>query len=105
MKSLAISIIISLCASDMSGMVRQPATPPTKTAITKWVKQREWAAGLRLKLHSSVNQDSFYVAYHRNRKLWDSAFAFLKNNDLSEIKPGKYRILGDQVYATISEAP
>jgi YhcH/YjgK/YiaL family protein len=80
-------------------------TPPTKKTITKWVNQREWAGGLRLKLHPSVNQDSFYVAYHRNRKLWDSAFAFLKNRDLSEIKPGKYPILGDQVFATISEAP
>jgi biofilm protein TabA len=105
MKSLAISIIIALFASGMPGILRQPATPPTKKAITMWIKQREWAGGLRLKLHSSVNRDSFYVAYHRNPQLWDSAFAFLKNHDLSEIKPGKYPILGDQVYATVSEAP
>jgi biofilm protein TabA len=105
MKSLAISIIIALIAPGIAGTAQQATSPPTKKAITKWIKQREWAGGLRLKLHSSVNQDSFYVAYHRNRQFWDSAFAFLKNNDLSEIKPGKYPILGDRVYATISEAP
>jgi biofilm protein TabA len=95
MKSLAISFLIALMAT----------TPPTKKAITKWVNQREWAHGLRLKPHSSVNLDSFYVAYHRNQKLWDSAFAFLRDRDLSAIQPGKYPILGDQVYAMVSAAP
>jgi YhcH/YjgK/YiaL family protein len=73
--------------------------------ISQWIKKKDWANGLTLDLHSSVNTDSFYVAYHRNKKLWDAAFAFLKTQNLDSLKPGKYPILGDQVFASVTEAP
>jgi YhcH/YjgK/YiaL family protein len=75
------------------------------TEIAQWIKKKEWANGLTLDLHSSVNTDSFYVAYHRNKKLWDAAFAFLKTQNLETITPGKYPILGDEVFASVTEAP
>jgi len=75
------------------------------TEIAEWIKKKTWANGLTLDLHSSVNVDSFYVAYHRNKKLWDTAFAFLKTQHLETIAPGKYPILGDQVFASVTEAP
>jgi YhcH/YjgK/YiaL family protein len=75
------------------------------TEIAQWIKKKEWANGLALDLHSSVNTDSFYVAYHRNKKLWDAAFNFLKTQNLETIAPGKYPILGDEVFATVTEAP
>ena len=75
------------------------------TQVAQWVNKKEWAGGLRLDLHSSVNKDSLQVNYHRNKKLWDAAFAFLKNQNLEEIKPGKYPILGDQVFASVTESP
>jgi YhcH/YjgK/YiaL family protein len=75
------------------------------TEIAQWIKKKEWANGLTLDLHSSVNTDSFYVAWHRNRKLWDAAFTFLKTQNLETIAPGKYPILGDQVFASVSEGP
>lgn len=56
-------------------------------------------------MHRSVNKDSFYVAYHNNQKDWDAAFAFLKNADLAELKPGTYPIIGDQVFAIVTEGP
>ena len=73
--------------------------------ITQWVSKKEWAHGMKLSLHPTVNKDSFYVAYHRNPKLWDAAFAFLRDSNLKEIKPGKYPIIGDQVFANVTEAP
>jgi biofilm protein TabA len=73
--------------------------------INAWVKKKAWAKGLKLNLHSSVNKDSFYVAYHRNPKLWDAAFAFLKNENLDTLSPGKYPIAGEQVFASVTEAP
>ncbi len=60
---------------------------------------------LHLRPHLSVNKDSFYVAYRRNPALWDAAFAFLRDHDLDTMKPGRYPIIGEQVFATISEAP
>jgi biofilm protein TabA len=77
----------------------------TEKQITQWVSKKEWAKGLTLNPHPSVNKDSFYVAYHRNENNWDAAFAFLRNVNLDELAPGKYSIIGDQVFATVSEAP
>ena len=64
---------------------------------------QEWANGLKLTMHRSVNKDSFYVAYHRNQNAWDAAFAFLKTENLKELKPGRYPILGEQVFAIVTE--
>lgn len=72
--------------------------------VHQWVAKREWAKGLTLNLHTSVNEDSFYVAYHRNPALWDAAFAFLRTKRLDTLSPGKYPIIGDAVFASVTEA-
>jgi biofilm protein TabA len=82
----------------------QTSKPPSEKNIDKWIAKKEWAKGLTLNLHASVNKDSFYVAYHRNPVLWDAAFAFLRTKGLDTLSPGKYPIMGDAVFATISEA-
>jgi YhcH/YjgK/YiaL family protein len=61
--------------------------------------------GLPCTMHPSVNKDSFNVAYHRNPTAWDTAFAFLKNTNFAELKPGKYTIMGEQVFAIVTEGP
>jgi len=73
--------------------------------INEWANKKQWANGLKLNLHSSVNRDSFYVAYHRNKIAWDAAFAFLKNNNLDTLSVGKYPIIGNRVFASVTEAP
>ena len=78
---------------------------PSEKEISRWVEKKVWANGLALDIHPTVNKDSFYVAYHRNKKLWDAAFAFLKNHNLDTLSPGKYQIAGEQVFASITESP
>ena len=73
--------------------------------INECANKKQWANGLKLNLHSSVNRDSFYVAYHRNKIAWDAAFAFLKNMNLDTLSAGKYAIIGEQVFASVTEAP
>ena len=102
LKAILYSLVIF--AAGISCYAQQPSKAVSKTVISKWVNKKEWANGLQLVLHPSVNTDSFYRAYHTNKKLWDAAFTFLKNQHLEEIKPGKYPIAGEQVFATVSEA-
>jgi len=83
----------------------KPPPLPSEKKIKKWANKKEWANGLTLDLHPSANKDSFYVAYHRNKIAWDAAFAFLKNMNLDTLSGGKYPIMGDQVFATVTEAP
>jgi YhcH/YjgK/YiaL family protein len=70
-----------------------------------WVKSKEWAGGLKLKVSSTVNNVEFAKQYHANKTYWDKAFAFIRDKDLKSLAPGKYEIDGDNVYATITEAP
>jgi len=58
---------------------------------------------LKLKPHKSINKVEFAKQFHANKIWWDEAFAFLKETDLSAIKPGKYLIDGDNVFATVTE--
>ena len=81
----------------------QQQRTPSQKEIKAWADRKEWANGLKVSLHRSVNKDSFYVAYHRNQNAWTAAFAFLKNANLAELNPGKYPILGDQVFALVTE--
>ncbi|MDF2430577.1 MAG: hypothetical protein JWP44_208 [Mucilaginibacter sp.] len=71
----------------------------------KWLYSNEWEKGLNLNVSPGVNKIEFAAQYHRNKTEWDKAFAFMRDNDLAKLKPGKYIIDGDHVYATITEAP
>lgn len=75
-----------------------------KTA-KKWLRKKEWQNGLNVKLHPSVNIVEFADQYHKNKAAWDKAFAFMRDSDLANLKPGRHVIDGDNVYATVTEAP
>jgi biofilm protein TabA len=105
MKHKPILYSLLFIAINMSCHTTYHLNMPTHQEMLKWADEKQWANGLVLNLHSSVNRDSFYVAYHRNKKLWDSAFAFLKNQQLENLPAGKYPIIGEQVFASVSEAP
>ncbi|MCO5950351.1 YhcH/YjgK/YiaL family protein [Mucilaginibacter flavidus] len=77
----------------------------TKTTAADWVNKSEWKKGLKLSLDTSTNKKVFAEQYHRNQAAWDKAFSFLRDSDLTKLKPGKYTIDGTNVYATITEAP
>ncbi|MBS1949227.1 MAG: YhcH/YjgK/YiaL family protein [Bacteroidetes bacterium] len=103
--ALPSKIILIFCFAIILCKYAKAQQHLSEKEINQWAKQKEWAKGLQLNLHPSVNKDSFYVAYHRNPKLWDAAFAFLRDKDLDTLSPGKYPIIGELVYANISEAP
>jgi biofilm protein TabA len=71
----------------------------------KWVKSREWANGSKIKLSPSANAVEFARQYHANKARWDKAFAFLNDQKIDTLKPGKYLIDGDNVFAMITEGP
>jgi YhcH/YjgK/YiaL family protein len=77
----------------------------SKKAATTWFNTYEWLNGLKLKPHKSVNKQEFAKQYHYNKDRWDKAFAFLKENDLVSLKPGKYPIDGENVFAIVTEGP
>src|SRR6478735_10617147 len=74
-------------------------------AANTWFQQKEWLNGLEMQPHQSVDKATFARQYQLHKDYWDKAFAFLKNNDLQTMAPGRYAIDSTNVYAMITENP
>jgi biofilm protein TabA len=95
------SLIIVTCTTNAFGQ----DTVWTQAKAEKWLKSNQWKNGLKLKPHASIDKVAFAEQYHKNKAEWDKAFAFMRDSDLTHLKPGKYTIDGADVYATITEGP
>jgi YhcH/YjgK/YiaL family protein len=102
--SLAVLTAFLLISSYAFSQRNGPSKWDKKTA-DKWVKSKVWAPGLKPKLDASVNSIEFAKQYFANKAQWDKAFEFLETQDLANLKPGKYPIDGDNVFAAVSDDP
>lgn len=84
---------------DAFGRTLENAVPDTNFSKPAYLQLE------KLKPHKSINTLEFAKQYHAQPLWWSKAFAFLKETDLATIKPGKYLIDGDNVFATITEGP
>lgn len=96
-------LLISLAGSMIQNTL-QAQSSTSKTA-TDWVNGRKWANGLTLKPHETVNNAEFEKQYKAHQTWWDKGFAYLKETDLAALKPGKYLIDDENVFATVTEGP
>lgn len=74
-----------------------------KKVAERWVKNGPWRNGLTESPAPSVNARTFYIQYHKHPDWWEKAFAFLNKKDLATMPDGNYPIVGQDVYASISE--
>jgi len=77
----------------------------TKKKVSKWFNSSKWLGGLKIHPHKSIDQQEFAKQYQNHKEWWDKGFSYLKETDLASLKPGKYPIDGDNVYAIVTEAP
>lgn len=97
-KFLLVGLILVACAfSKVQGQAN------TETA--KWFNEKTWLNGLQLTPHQTIDQQELKKQYEANPGLWNKAFAYLKEANLTGLKPGKYPIDGDNVYALVTEGP
>lgn len=95
-------LLLSFCCMAFIAMAQETWT---EASAKEWLDKKEWKVGLNPDVFTSVNKIVFAQQYHKNKAAWDKAFAFLRDSDLTKIKPGKYPIDGDNVYAIVTEAP
>lgn len=70
---------------------------------TDWVEHGAWRQDLQEKPDPSIDAVTFYTQYHKHTDWWDKAFAFMNRKDLDTLAEGKYPIVGDTVFATVSD--
>jgi biofilm protein TabA len=77
----------------------------TEKSAAKWLHKKEWKNGIKLNVYPAVNKVEFARQYNKNKAVWLKVFSFLRDSDLTALKPGKYAIDWDNAYASITEAP
>lgn len=102
MKTCRIALIVFFLSLMSSGVFAQRWT---SAAAKDWVRNRDWANGSKIKLNPSANKIEFAEQYHLNKAWWNKAFAFLNDPKIDTLKPGKYPLDGDNVFAIITDGP
>ncbi len=59
----------------------------------------------QLKAHPSIDIEEFARQYHAHKMWWNKAFAYLRNTDLANLAIGDHPIVGEDVFARVTEAP
>jgi biofilm protein TabA len=75
----------------------------TPARAEKWFKEKEWVKGLSLEAHPATDVLEFSFQYAKCRECWDKAFTWLRDTNLAEIAPVKYKIDDDLVFASVAE--
>lgn len=99
------SVLIVFFAFLYSFQTRAQEGNLSKKEVNKWYSQKDWLNGLSRTPHSSVNKQELARQYKAGKALWDKAFTYLRETDFSNVKPGRYPIDGENVFAIVSEGP
>jgi len=89
--------IVTFLGTIFSANGQQPAN--------KWFKAGSWKHGLKLPVHSSIDQPEFSRQYQAHPDWWNKAFAFMRDHKMDTMQPGHYVIDGENVYADITVNP
>ena len=71
--------------------------------VDEWFNKGEWKNGWQVTADNTINKKDLAISYYKIKDRWNSAFAFMKENDLSTIKPGRHDIDGDNLYISITD--
>lgn len=75
----------------------------TDEQAENWFNRKDWLGAVEIEPDLSINKKEFARRYHQNQERWETAFAYLREEDLLDIKPGEYEIDGRNVFAIVSE--
>lgn len=93
------SVFVALCALFIL------SSCSSQRSTQQWFKKGEWYNGLSLMPHHTLDRKEFLGQYEKNKAWWDAAFKFLKETDLGSLAPGRYPIVGTDVYANVTVGP
>ena len=106
MKQISYLVIVLLLSLSSCRVAAQKSTTNQSVQqVDQWFQKEDWLGGLQLQPHSSIDKAMFARQYQLHKDYWDKAYAFLKNNNLQTMAPGRYAIDSANVYAIITDNP
>jgi YhcH/YjgK/YiaL family protein len=73
------------------------------TLVSCATMSKGWESGWDVPVSSIVDKSTLRKHVAAHPQLWKAAFEFLQANNLAGLPNGRYQILGDEVYANVSE--
>ena len=98
---LKITVFLMLFSMVQCQSSSHPSTW-SEQQLNEWFETGQYLNGLIIFPDPSIDRRSFAAHYYDHKKVWDKAFAFLKNTDLANLSLGRIE-LGHNAFATVSE--
>lgn len=97
--------ILLLLLSSATAFAQQNSNPKkwTTKQASKWFAKGYWQQKTRLKPDASINTKEFAMRYFKNKDLWDKAFAFLRDSDLTKLSLGLHQLQGKDLFVKVTD--
>jgi YhcH/YjgK/YiaL family protein len=102
---LKIGQLVVLLILNISTFAQQVAKPKSWTdkQVSAWFVKGNWQQKTGLKPDASINKKEFAVRYFKNKALWDKAFKFLRDSDLTRLKLGVHELQGKELFVKVTD--
>ena len=71
--------------------------------LSEWLNNGEWKQGGDAWPDESLNKKEFARLYFQNLENWNKAFQFLSEQNLAELKKGRYELEGANLFINVEE--
>lgn len=95
----AVTIDKATIKYDQFGRVIETSSYDSTPAKKSYLDLRQ------LKPHNSIDKVEFAKEYHAHKIWWNKAFLYIRDTDLASLTPGDHPIVGEDVFARITEGP
>jgi len=74
----------------------------TESQLNNWFEKQTWLQGWAVQPDSTINKRQLAQAIYKHPERWEKTFRFLSQTNLNSLENGKYELMGDTVFYTIS---
>jgi biofilm protein TabA len=75
----------------------------TTKQASRWFAKVNWYQKTKLQPDPSINKKEFASRYFKNKDLWDKAFAFLRDSDLTKLTLGVHELQGKDLFVKVTD--
>ncbi|WPU96911.1 YhcH/YjgK/YiaL family protein [Mucilaginibacter sabulilitoris] len=100
---LLVAVLFLLFAAPVFARQQPDPAKWSDKQVAVWFAKSNWYKQTGLKPDISINKREFAIRYYKNKSLWDKAFAFLLDADLTALKPGVYELQGKDLFVKVTD--
>ena len=101
--NVLIIIGLAIMMASCNNKKNQAPAEWSEEEVSRWFSQGEWTHGFKASPDGSINQREMAIRYYRDTDLWEKAFKFLAEENLTALENGRHEIEGSDLFVIVSE--